>query len=91
MQTKIEKIRSDYQKEPQSCICYIDDYHKYLENIIIKNDEFNFKRFMRLQIDEIEKYKWYKSEKAGHDLGNSCCQEWIERFAKSFAKKYWDD
>jgi len=44
---------------------------------------------MRLQKEEIEKYKWQQSEKAGHDLGNACCCEWIEKYAKDFAKKYW--
>lgn len=65
------------------------EYEKYLENKIIKMDKENFKRFMRLQKSEIEKYKWCESEKVGHDLGNECCQDWIKKFAIDFANLYW--
>ena len=91
MQSKIEKLREDYKEESDKIIYSVDSYHEYLENKIIKNDEINFKRFMRLQQEQIEKYKWEKSEKAGYDLGNACCYEWIENYAKDFAKKYWND
>jgi len=99
MRSKIEKLREDYNCNLNNIDKYDNlcgdrqsqNYIKYLENKIIKNDEINFKRFMRLQIDEIEKYKWCKSEEAGYDLGNACCQEWVEKFAKSFAKKYWNE
>lgn len=47
-----------------------------------------FKEFMDEQIKEIEKYKWIESEKAGHDLGNDCCYEWILKNAKLFREKY---
>lgn len=44
----------------------------------------NFKNFMKAQILEIEKYKWIESEKAGHDLGQIACIEWIKKYAVMF-------
>jgi hypothetical protein len=44
---------------------------------------------MEAQMDEIEKYKWIESEKAGHDLGNGCCIEWISKYAKKFYTDYY--
>lgn len=46
----------------------------------------------RAQYDEMRKYKWLESEKAGYDLGNTCCIAWIrnnaERYRKDFIKIY---
>lgn len=89
MQSKVEKLREDFKNETGKILYNVDNYHKYLENLIIKNDEINFKRFMRMQSEAIKKYKWYRSKEENKDLGNACCQEWVEKFAKDFAKIYW--
>lgn len=47
-------------------------------------DEFNFKLFMKKQVEEINKHKWIESEKAGYDLGNIASKEWIDKYAKQF-------
>jgi hypothetical protein len=54
----------------------------------LKMTEAEFKRFMKKQLEEIKKYKWIESEKAGKDLGNDCCIEWVTRFAKKFRDEY---
>jgi len=50
-----------------------------------------FNKFMEVQIEEIMKYKWIESEKAGRDLGNDCCIEWIKKFAKAFREEYFNN
>ena len=37
-----------------------------------------------LQIQEMERYKWIESEKAGRDLGEECLLDWIRRHGASF-------
>lgn len=69
---------------------FFTEYEKHLEKKIIEMERENFKRFMRLQEEEMNRYKWLKSEQAGKDLGSTCCDEWIEKYAKSFSDKYWD-
>lgn len=58
--------------------------------MVITEKEYNehFKEFMDAQIKEIEDYKWCESEKAGRDLGNQCCLEWVEKYAKDFKEKF---
>ena len=46
------------------------------------------KEFMKDQVQEIEKYKWIMSEKAGYDLGSSACCEWIKTYAEQF-RTFW--
>lgn len=52
----------------------------------ITRDEFDqfFRALNEAQYEEIRKYKWIESEKAGHDLGNDCCLKWIALFAAKF-------
>lgn len=88
--TEREELREKFFNETHKIIYCFDDYHKWLEKQILINEENNFKRFMRMQKEAIEKYKWYRSKEAGKDLGNKCCIEWIDNFAKDFAKKYWE-
>lgn len=49
----------------------------------------DFEEFLRQERDEILKYKWIVSEKAGKDLGNEACMEWIRNHAKEF-RAMWD-
>lgn len=42
------------------------------------------KEFVKDEIEEIKKYKWIQSEKAHHDLGEKCCNEWIHRYAAAY-------
>jgi len=45
-----------------------------------------FKEFLEVQLEEINKYKWIRSEQEGHDIGRNCaCNEWI---AKGYAKQF---
>lgn len=46
------------------------------------------KEFMEDQVKEIEKHKWIMSEKAGRDLGNEACKDWICKYAKQF-REFW--
>ncbi len=47
-------------------------------------DDFDFKKFMKTQCDEINKHKWIESEKKGYDLGNIACKDWIDKYSKQF-------
>lgn len=47
-------------------------------------NDFNFKRFMQKQCEEINKHKWIESEKAGYDLDRIACQDWIKNHAKQY-------
>jgi hypothetical protein len=51
-------------------------------------DKKEFELFMREQTNAINVYKWCQSEKAGHDLGNDCCIEWVMKYAKKFRKEW---
>tara|TARA_R110001592_G_scaffold139093_3_gene358845 strand:+ start:229 stop:399 length:171 start_codon:yes stop_codon:yes gene_type:complete len=42
---------------------------------------------MKLQCEEINKHKWIESEKAGFDLKDIACQDWIHKYAKQY--KIW--
>lgn len=43
------------------------------------------------EINEILKYKWIESEKAGYDIGsNRACLEWRDKYAKSY-REWWDE
>lgn len=44
--------------------------------------------FIREQINEMEKYKWIESEKAGKDLGEFAINEWICKYAKRFREDW---
>ena len=40
------------------------------------------------QIEEIMRYKWIESEKAGHDLGKEAVYAWIERYAGDWRREW---
>ena len=37
---------------------------------------------------EIEKYKWIRSEEVGRDLGLFACLDWIQKYAVSFRENW---
>jgi hypothetical protein len=43
---------------------------------------------LRLQRDEINRYKWIESEKSGKDLGRQAVFEWINKYAASWRDWY---
>ncbi len=49
-----------------------------------------FKEFLLAQKEELEKYKWIKSEKAGHDVGQAAYMEWVDLYAARF-REYWEN
>ncbi len=42
--------------------------------------------FIVLQIQEIDRYKWIESQKAGYDLGDRAVYDWVERHAEAFRR-----
>lgn len=58
-----------------------------MEDKICDNIE-EFHKFLQLQAEEMKKYKWIESEKAGHDLGNTAISDWIKKYAKNFRELY---
>ena len=80
-----ENIRSAFLNSGQK------SYLEYLENLVIEEAKKDYRRFMKFQKEEIEKYKYIQSQKAGYDLGNDCCIEWINKFAKNFKKWYFEN
>jgi hypothetical protein len=48
----------------------------------------NLKTFLLHQKEEIEKYKWIESQKAGKDLGEQAIMEWVAKFAEKYRKEY---
>lgn len=47
-----------------------------------------FKIANELQEIIIKRFKWFKSEQAHKDLGNSCCFAWIEKYGKLFKNNF---
>jgi hypothetical protein len=48
----------------------------------------HFLEFCKLQMHEMEVYKYLESEKAGYDLGKSIYTEWIKKYGKAFRRQY---
>ena len=44
------------------------------------------KQLNKKTIEEIDKYKWFESEKAGKDLGMDCVLKWIRQYYPEFEK-----
>ena len=44
--------------------------------------------YNQLQMQEMERYKWIESEKAGRDLGEEALLQWVKQFGRSFREKY---
>lgn len=43
---------------------------------------------MRDEIEEIEKYKWIRSEQEGYDVGEIACEEWVNQFAAKYRQEW---
>lgn len=52
-------------------------------------DKEEFSEYTRTQMGEIKKHKWIESEKAGRDLGQECCLEWIRLYSAKF-REWWE-
>jgi hypothetical protein len=48
----------------------------------------NLKTYLLHQKEEIEKYKWIESQKAGRDLGEQAVHDWIAKFASKYREEY---
>ncbi len=47
-----------------------------------------FQEFMKAQVEEIKKYKWIESEKAGKDIGQVAIKDWISKYAPVFREEW---
>jgi len=48
-----------------------------------------FDNALQAQKEEMEKYRWLESEKAGHDVGKTVYIDWIRKYAKSW-REWWN-
>lgn len=46
------------------------------------------KRYCMNQIEEIKRFKWIESQKAGRDLGEEAVREWINENASKYREEY---
>lgn len=67
------------------CSCIFGKTHEIFIKKTIKD---RTKEFLKDECAEIERYKWVQSEKAHRDLGNDCCLEWIEKYAKQYREQW---
>lgn len=55
-------------------------------------DMYNRSTFYKRQVDEIlevEKHKWFESEKAGHDIGgNAAMLDWMKKYRKTWNRDW---
>ncbi len=42
--------------------------------------------FITLQVQEIDRYKWIESQKAGRDLGEDAVFDWVRKYAEDFRR-----
>ena len=47
-----------------------------------------FQEYLQQQKEEIDRYKWLESEKAGYDKGDEAVKDWIDKYAKKFRKEW---
>lgn len=48
----------------------------------------DLKNYLYHQKEEMEKYKWCESQRAGHDLGEAALREWVEKYGKNYREEY---
>ena len=48
----------------------------------------DLKHYLLHQKEEMEKYKWIKSQQAGRDLGEQALHEWVEKYGKAYREAY---
>mgnify|MGYP001060954731 CR=1 FL=1 len=46
---------------------------------------------IRLELEEMARYKWLESEKAGHDLGDAAMLEWVDLYLDRFLQEKEDE
>lgn len=51
-------------------------------------NENDYHRYISDQIEEMQRYKWIESEKAGKDLGEAALLEWVKKYAKLFRESW---
>ena len=79
----IDKIK--YELDNYSDHCYFDEK---INKIIYDSAEAALHSYCDMQVEEMGKYKWIKSEKAHEDLGEPCTQEWVAQYSETF-RLYW--
>lgn len=52
------------------------------------NPDSKYFKFMKDEIEEIEKYKWIRSEQEGRDLDEEACEEWVNKYARRFREEW---
>lgn len=57
--------------------------------ILVRKPTPREKMFLRDQLEEMKKYKWIESEKAGRDLGDAAIIDWIHLYAAEF-RRIWE-
>lgn len=45
-------------------------------------------RFIKDQIEEINKHKWVEGVKTGSDPGEQACRDWVEKYAPIFRQEW---
>lgn len=48
------------------------------------------KKYLRDQVEEMERHKWIESEKAGRDLGDQALLDWVSKHASRF-RETWEN
>lgn len=48
----------------------------------------DLKHYLIHQKEEMEKYKWIESQKAGKDLGENALREWVDKYGKKYREAY---
>jgi hypothetical protein len=65
--------------------CHYDEVRK---KIIYHNHQEALEAYLALQREEMERHRWFESEKAHCDLGEPLLADWIRKYSSKFAK-YW--
>jgi len=54
-----------------------------------KKKDLSWEEIHWIQIEEILKHKWIKSQACGRDLGDEAVKDWVVRHAADF-RKFWE-
>ncbi len=60
----------------------------WIKNYALKWRGDRVKKAHLAQIEEIMKYKWIESEKAGYDLGKAAVHDWIKKHAGAWRREW---
>ncbi len=53
-----------------------------------RREEEDSRQLNQLQREEMQRHKWIESEKAGRDLGEQACIDWVEKHAARFRQQW---